>query len=226
VPIGAGTPRVSRYAGFVAKDAATAERHLIAAAALVAILETDPRVEKLYQDWRRECGLAEAIAQWRRASERDARDQAGAELLLTAYGSGVLMTSLVLPSFVSKELRLPWPWLALELAGAFQARVLREFTGDARWQIGALVAAPRGGSVARGRRAKAGGASIEQAVQWFYRARVKEPRDSARSLGRQYRNSRQHMSAKSTGRSSVEQAIERAKALLDAAEFVFTPLPK
>jgi integrase len=217
---------------FRAKDAADAERHLIACRALVDILQTDPRVDQVYQRWRTETGVAALIERLSTAADGDALDAVRAELLLTFAGAGVAMTSLILPPFVSKELRLPYPWLAVQLSATFQARIIQEATRDDRWRPTVCAIVPP--AVAKGRRAKGGGDSIRRNVDWFYRVHIQEPAESVRALAREYSRTAPRLGLtalrtdkrKGDARAIVQEGIARAKALLDQAEYLYTPLPE
>jgi len=201
---------------FRAKNTADAERHLIACNALVEVLLRDPRVEERYQGWLRGSELADLVARWNSTNDDVGRQEIAHEVTVISAATGSLMLSHVLPAFVSRELRLPYPWLAVQLGAVFMTRFSASF-GTAM-QLNALLSRPPDSR--SGRRAKGGGESIRRNVEWFYRVHVKEPRDSIYSLAKAYK--KQH-GRETDPKSVVQNGIKRAKELLDLAEYVFLP---
>jgi hypothetical protein len=209
---------------FLAKDAADAERHLLACNALVDVLITDPRVETEYQNWLRLTGLSDLIAQWKSVTDAVKRREIEGELIVIYAATGSLMLSHVLPAFISKDLRLPYPWLALQLGAIFFIKV-SESLGSPPLQLNIGIVPPR--DQRRGRRAKGGGESIRRNVEWFYRVHVQQPTESIGSLARAYaKETKRDVTDTNDARSVVQNGIKRAKALLDQAEYVFLPPPK
>lgn len=218
---------MSPFLGFDAKSRGDAERHIIACDALTAILQADPRVEDLYQEWRRKTGLAALIEQLKRAPDDATKRDIEAELLLVFYGAGVAMTSMVLPSFVSKELRLPYPWLAVQLFAIYLPRIMNEATSRDTFGSAVGVMVPPG--TPRGRRPKNSGESIRRGVEWYYRVHVQEPPEKVPSLARAYGRElvdghprSRGWSDETDGVSAVKAGIATAKRLLDRAEYIYT----
>jgi len=207
------------FASFRAKDDADAERHLIACNALVELLLTDPRVERLHKDWLRETGLRTLARRVRVAKTPAIRDARQAEFAWS-YGIALNVLALVLSGFVTKELRLPYPNLALQLAMHFATAIANEAAASDLVPV-TLVFPPRG--TPRGRRAKGGGESIRRNVEWFYRLHVQQPPETMAQLTKEYSKQANRRTA---AHSVVQNGIIRAKALLDAAEFVFQTPPK
>src|SRR5689334_877770 len=108
-------------ASFRVKDVGDRDRHLVACQALVDVLLTDPRVVTFERHWRATIGLDEAIRQVRAADART-RDEEQAAFAV-GYDVALKVLSVILPPFVTKDLRLPYPWLALQLQAVFAARV-------------------------------------------------------------------------------------------------------
>jgi hypothetical protein len=208
---------------FRAKNSGAAQSHIIACNALADLVKGDPRVEQLYEEWRRASGLTELLDGMRDQRGAAAVEDLRAEFVMRYYASGVAYAGLVVPPFVAKELRLPYPWLAVQLSAAFLVRIANEATGVNMLGLAVGVVAPQG--AAKGRRAKGGGDSIRRGVEWFYRHHVQQPNESVRSLAKEH--VRNNKSARtSDARAIVFDGIRRAKALLDQADYIYAPLPE
>lgn len=224
---------MSRYFGFRAKNKGEAQGHIIASNALAEILQTDPRVQKVFCNWRRDSGLSDLLEKLKRAPNDTVRQDIQAELLMVFYGAGVVMASVILPSFVSKELGLPYPTLAAQLWIIYQHRIMSEATAPGTFKSVVEVAAPD--RQARGRAPKNGGDSIRRGVGWFYRVHVQQPPESVRSLAREYSEvapargitALRRDKRNGDARSIVQEGIDRAKDLLEKAEYIYvSTLPK
>ena len=113
----------------------------------------------------------------------------------------------------------------LPLAGGstlanFLTRAANETGANLTLTIGGLLPSQ---NPARGRRAKGRGESVARNVEWFYRVHVQEPAESIASLAKHYSR---EVNRANDARSVVQTGIARAKALLDQAEYIYTPLPK
>ncbi len=204
------------------KNAADAERFLIAANRLVELLLRDPRVEAAYRRWREASGLRALMPAVREAVKagRAPGDAMGAEFLLAFHAAG-LVAQHTLPA-LCLELGLPYPWLMIQLSSAFQLQAAAEaFDGVAQL---ALVIPPQR-MRSRGRRAKNDGDSLRLAAEWFYRVHIQQPAESVRALAREY-TAVDRAKRQGDGRSNIQAGIARARALFEQAEYNYAPLPK
>lgn len=162
-----------------------------AAEALVWFLGGDPRVRRAYAEWCRSHGLVRGEivvavdAYMRSALENKERDLAK------------------LDSLVRNELGLEYPWLAPLLLFAFGSTAIGN--------TGRLSLTPADLGLPAGRRAKGKGQYIARDVEWFYRAEIKVPPDTVRSIAKEH-----SAQAQSAGlwHSVVQNGIARAKDLL------------
>lgn len=121
-----------------------------------------------------------------------------------------------LDRFLQEDLKLNYGWLAPLLLFDFGAQVV---------DAGSILVTPEDVGLPAGRRAKGKGEHIARDVEWLYRAEIKSPADSVRSLGREYLTTLSGPQRAGDGRAAVEAGIKRARRLL--AIFVDdTPLPK
>ena len=110
---------------------------------------------------------------------------------------------------VVREMGLPHPWLPRMLTSSFAAMLVGH--------SGALQFEPTVALAGRG--SKAGGAHVSRDVEWYYRAELKDPPDSIRSLAKEYATpSASNRSKETDSRSVVQAGIRRAKTLLAVFE--------
>lgn len=201
-----------------AKSRGDAESRIIAQEAFVTLLQADPRVARVYQDWRRTSGLA-ALLEGMNAGDPTARYATGPVVVLCSCAS-IVLTQLTLPALLT---RLPadvrYAWLSERLAAAFLAQIGHEAQPGS---LGVAVGVVTPPGAPRGRRAKGAGASIRRNVEWFYRVHVLEPPESIRAIAGEYRRTAPALGLtplradkrKSDARSIVQEGIARARALL------------
>jgi hypothetical protein len=215
------TETIEDYFRFHTKDAASAERFLAAADALLELVLDDPRVDTCYRAWRRDTGIEDALV----ALQATPGEGSAEAAFLPWWARAVTQSAIVCPRLVTHDLRLPYPWLAVMLSTAFLERT----AVDAGVVLHAWI--PWAGVIPagqRGRRATRNGDIIKADVRWFYRAKVQDPPESIRKLGQEYAEQADTAvwSERTEGRSAVQAAIKRAKELLDSVEYAFAPLPK
>jgi hypothetical protein len=211
---------------FKAKDDATAESARLAGIAFINLLLGDARVERAYMYWRATSRVG-ALAGKQDALVGDFLDAVG--------GARDDLRKEILPALVERlmsravplESRGAYLWVVDALWWGFFVRIVNEVIPGGDFRVSTDVV--RFGEAAKGRRAKAGGESIGRGVEWFYRVHVQEPPETLSALGRalgRERDSEGQTRAKSwssatSGRSTVEAGIARARVLLG-----FPPLPK
>lgn len=133
----------------------------------------------------------------------DPRIQAG----YSAWDSSASLRAVhsALDRIVAEDLLLPHPWLAQLLTKQFAARVIG-LSGSL--DVSPAVELP-------GRNSKGAGKHIRRDVEWYYRAEIKSPPDSKRTLAIEWAAA---SGRDNDARSVVQNGIKRAKELLAAFE--------
>ena len=191
-----------------AKTVPDAETRFIAQEAFVALLWTDPRVERAYQNWRDEFGIDDLIALMQQAPDGASRDAVRSEFLRRYAEAGVVIRRVVTTLLGEFP---PLPWLSERLAAAFLVDLANEVEpGLLKVQTG-IVVPPQSQP---GRGAKGGADRVRRDVEWFYRVHVQQPAEFVRALAREYiREGR--LPVKSDARATVQDGIKSARALLE-----------
>lgn len=170
-----------------------------AAESLVWVLGIDPRVQRCYGNYRAAHGVARPLGprnlpELKAALFRD-RDRDLA----------------IMERLVRDELNLPYEWLAWLLLADFGLTVINESTGqNHRITLVPVADALPAGKAPRDKRMK----KIARDVEWFYRAEIKEQRDTPYTLGKEW--AKQEGLSKESQDSTVTSGIDNAKKLLAA----------
>jgi hypothetical protein len=184
-----------------------AESRFVAQEAFVALLWTDPRVERAYECWRGEFGLDELIARLQQAPDVATRDAVRGEFRLRYDDAGAVVRRVMTTLLVEFP---PFPWLSERLAAAFLVDLVNEVEPGFQVQTSILVPP----QPQRGRRAKGGADRVRRDVEWFYRVHVQQPHESVRALAREYiRVGR--LPVTSDARATVQDGIASARILLE-----------
>jgi hypothetical protein len=237
---------------------ADTERHALARAVLLTVLLPDPRVRALFETWGRSAGLSTAVAALARAvaavraaeAARSPDDHAltpserrvvrTLDTALTRFRTrweAFRQHPVPAPdTFVHETLRLPWPWVAVELVDAFRLRLVARATGVriVRGFHGGVQAPPLTLSTAPGEVVEAVRRRLQDAehalalatarlpkgrrathhvarnVHWFYRSRVQVPPASISQLARAYHQTPGHTCATGDDRKVVQQGCKDA----------------
>jgi hypothetical protein len=108
---------------------------------------------------------------------------------------------------VHHDLKLDYSWLPTLHVTSFAAKALGELTGELHGPL-RITPGDEMKQLPPGRRAKDEGRHIARDVEWFYRAEIKAPPDSIRSLAGEYAVTVQRTN---DARSAVQNGIKRAK---------------
>jgi hypothetical protein len=167
----------------------------------------DPRVQDSYAAWYRARALTSLVAQMRAHPE----DIDALHALGPALGSATDADNLAWGSrLVADELRLPYVWLGPLLIVQFGHWTLEAATG-APCERTALVI-PDNIAQPRGRTPRLKADQIREAVHWFYRTRVKDPRDKVSDVAAEYMRA---SGRRTEAHSHIISSVEQAQALLD-----------
>ncbi len=186
-----------------AGHAARVER---AANALVARLRDDPRVICAYTQWATRLSLwsspAPNEAAFRRALFTEKARDRTALRELTAH------------------LRLAeYSWLPWALLLDFAARAIAQWAGDPHLRV--RLEGPAVPGLPAGRAPKGSGDYIDRDIDWFYRARIRDPPEPVYQIAKEYvqqRRQRQNVHSSGVTHSVVQTAIARVARLLATLE--------
>jgi hypothetical protein len=178
-------------------------RLALAAETCVSALATDLRVREHYMVWQQRHGLDRLIVQLRAYQTAEGIHAFGAALDSDTAGDVVALQRLV------HDLGLSYTWLPPPLLALYRVSAYSEATGEA---LTVAIRVPSGLPLPPGRKPPRDGRDIVRNVWWWYRARVKQPRDEVSALAREW-NTGAKRSDKS--RSRVHEGIEQAETLLN-----------
>lgn len=181
-------------------DAADAERALVARLELLSLLGQDPHIQAAIRRWLRS-------ANGRRCMEAIRAAPTGIEAAATWATNRAAVGAIV-----TAPLKLePCDWLCRWLADLACVMAMQ---GQAEWRsvhFTFCATGTPGYAGPRRRSAKGGGASLARDVGWYYRAALKIPRDSIKSLAREYAAAE---SRHTDARAVIQDGIKRARTLL------------
>jgi len=113
---GEDRPTAEIMSGSIDDEPAAVARILIARPALIEAIFSDPDWERTFTTWAAEPGLAESITECRR---RDPDDVAPIKCLAVVIESLASRVSDLAVDFAGAKLKLPWPWVAEDMARTF-----------------------------------------------------------------------------------------------------------
>lgn len=197
-------------------DPADQYRRAQARWSLMQRLIRDPRVVTVQKDWYRQADTHELLAQWAFCTDDDVANrwcQMAAESARTGIGPRV--AEVLAPHSIPR-----WLADAVSMAGlmiAMHAVYGPDSIGPWRHVVLTKAWATRTMRAPKVHTGEPAGAGIDRDVDWYYRARVKQPRDSIHTLARAYRTRRQAAGVHvgSDARGLIRDGIRRAEHALD-----------
>jgi len=189
-------------------SAGKADRIAITATAFVSQLRDDKRVQQAYRDWREVHGLS-------RISVRDV------EAIKKAVCRDADRDLKKLRAFMVNDLGLQLSWLPEALLIDFVAKFQGEVASiaEARRDVTfpTVIEAPSVPDLPRGKAPKNSGEYITRDVEWFYRAKVKNPPDTVYLIATEHQHEQLAAGINQGGlnHSKVQNAIARVEDLLD-----------
>src|SRR5262249_25894638 len=132
------------------------------------------------------------------------RIQAFGAMLLSNQGDDLS----ALATLARDELKLPWDWVPVPLLALYRMAAFGEARGV---PMGFGLRAPET-ALPGGRHARRSGADIVRNTHWYYRLRIKHPRDKVKAIAREYAV---EASRRTDARSVVQNGVKQAAALLE-----------
>jgi hypothetical protein len=213
--------------GPIVTNAADAERTALALTTFHNLLAADARVIEACTRWRAARGLARPK---RRLTAAKAR-LVGAAILREDPADAALLRALVAELGLSYSWPSPWPSLLL---AQFRVVAIGEASGQPyslrfgphrRPTTATVAPGETAAAFARrmralsaatwpkaGRRAISKQEALVRDVQWYYRAKIKQPRDTIASIAREYAEAAGH---RTNARSFVQYGIAHAQKFID-----------